>query len=104
MPIAVNKHKGFKIYMNFNKIQNYYYPHFEVEYKGTVAKFAIDLSIIELSDLPVNIANEVIDWAFDNYDELLKLWTKLINNQKALVRNNYSVQVNKHYSFNYSTN
>ena len=93
MPIAVNKHKGFEIYMNFNKINNSYYPHFEVVYENTVSKFAIDLSIIELSNLPVNIANEVIDWALDNYEELLILWTKLIEKQIGKNEYNYMKQV-----------
>ena len=93
MPIAVNKHKGFKIYMNFNKIDDSYYPHFEVVYENTVSKFAIDLSVIELNNLPFNIANEVIEWAFDNYDELLKLWTKLIEKQIGKHEYNYIKQV-----------
>ena len=81
MPIAINNYKGVKIFMNFDKINNYYYPHFEVEYENTTAKFAIDLSIIEMKNLPVNIANEVIDWAKNNQDELLKLWTGLVKKQ-----------------------
>lgn len=81
MPIAINKYKGFKIFMNFDKIHNYYYPHFNVEYKNTKAKFAIDLSIMEMKNLPVNIANEVIDWAKSNQDELLRHWTGLIQRQ-----------------------
>ena len=81
MPIAINNYKGVKIFMNFDKIHNYYYPHFEVEYENTIAKFAIDLSIMEMKNLPVNIANEVIDWAKNNQDELLKLWTGLVKKQ-----------------------
>lgn len=93
MPIAINKHKEFEIYMNFNKIDDTYYPHFEVIYKDTVSKFAIDLSIIELSSLPVSIANEVIDWALDNYEELLILWTKLIEKQIGKHEYSYIKQV-----------
>ena len=83
MPIAINNYKGVKIFMNFDKIHNYYYPHFEVEYENTTAKFAIDLSIMEMKNLPVNIANEVIDWAKNNQDELLRLWTSLVKRQKV---------------------
>jgi hypothetical protein len=81
MPIAINNYKGFKIIMNFDKIHNYYYPHFDVVYKDIKAKFAIDLSIMEMNNLPVNIANEVIDWAKKNEDELLRLWKGLVKRQ-----------------------
>ena len=81
MPIAINNCKEFKIIMNFDKIHNYYYPHFEVEYENTTAKFAIDLSIMEMKNLPVNIANDVIDWAKNNQDELLRQWKGLVKKQ-----------------------
>lgn len=81
MPIAINNYKEYKTIMNFDKIHNCYYPHFDVEYKDTKAKFAIDLSIIEMKNLPVNIANEVIDWAKKNQDELLRLWKGLVKRQ-----------------------
>ena len=81
MPIAINKYKGLKIIMNFNKIHNCYYQHFDVEYKDTKAKFAIDLSIMEMKNLPVNITNEVMDWAKKNKDELLILWKGLVKRQ-----------------------
>lgn len=78
--------KDIKIHIRFDKIFNLYYPHFSVEYKGRVAKFANDLSLIEGS-LPVFVTYYIINWAMTNYEMLDGYWLKVLSRKSTLILN-----------------
>lgn len=73
--------------MDFGKIADTYYPHFIVEQddqecetsrvKCSRVKFSIDMRIIE-GEVPVDITQDIINWAHEHYKVLEESWLELI--------------------------
>ena len=78
--------KEFTVSMNFGKILDSYYPHFDVNYRGMNGKFAIDLSIIE-GNLPTSVTYMVMGWARNNYRVLEEAWMSLLQERLTTISN-----------------
>jgi len=80
MSIKFKHNKVVKIILTFGKIYGYYHPHFIVTYNGTVAKVAIDRSMLE-GFLPAEITNFILEWAEKNYLNLEDKWNQMMDMQ-----------------------
>ncbi|MBC8488050.1 MAG: DUF4160 domain-containing protein [Ignavibacteria bacterium] len=72
----ISQHKDIKILMKDGRICETNYPHFQVDYRGLIAKFSFDLSLVE-GRLPVDVMLYVLDWTQRHQDELSDNWKRL---------------------------
>ena len=79
----ISQHKDIKIFMKDDRIYKTKYPHFQVDYKGLLAKFSLDLSMIE-GRLPVDVMLYILDWAQRHQDELNENWNRLRKKKKLV--------------------
>ena len=72
--------KDINVAIGYGKINNVYYPHFVVYFKGETAKISLDGKMTE-GKLPPTDTHNIMDWARKNYDILETRW---INMMKSL--------------------
>jgi hypothetical protein len=69
---------GIRVFMKSSGSDEYNFPNFRVNYKGSNAVFSIDEPALVNGKLPIDISINILKWAKEHRNDLYKNWESVL--------------------------